>query len=248
MADKIMKGNLFMLVRLQKYLADAGLCSRRKAEEYILQNKVKINNMLITKLGEKVDTEKDIVYFENREINIDTNKIYIILNKPREYITTVKDQFNRPTVMDLVKDINYRIVPVGRLDYDTSGLLIMTNDGNLVYKITHPKYSINKVYIARVKGIPKEEEIYRFENGLYIDEYKTSHAKFDIIKKYNDFSEVSITIHEGKNRQIRKMCDSIGHEVISLQRIAIGNIFLGDLLVKKYRYLSQKEIDYLYKI
>ncbi len=168
-----------------------------------------------------------------------------MLNKPVGYITTVKDQFNRPTVLDLIKDINFRLVPVGRLDYDTSGLLLLTNDGDLVYKITHPKHDINKIYIAKIQGIPNDSEIYKFENGLYIDNYKTSKAKFEILKTFKNFSEVKITIHEGKNRQVRKMCDTIGHKVIELKRISIGNISLGSLPIGQFRYLTKKEIDYI---
>lgn len=232
-----------MSIRVQKYLADAGICSRRKAEQYILEGKVRINDKVVFELGTKV-TEDDEVYFENKKIKIEDKKVYIMLNKPVNYITTVKDQFGRDTVIDLIKDINYRLVPVGRLDYDTSGLLIMTNDGNLVYKLTHPKHNIDKVYVAKLEGIIKKEEIYRFENGIYIDNYKTSNAKIEILNLNNNNSNVKITIHEGKNRQIRKMCDAIGHNVLSLKRISIGDINL-DVPMGKYRYLTSKEIEYL---
>lgn len=232
-----------MSIRVQKYLADAGICSRRKAEQYILEGKVRVNDKVVFELGIKV-TEDDEVYFENKKIKIENKKVYIMLNKPVNYITTVKDQFGRATVMDLIKDINYRLVPVGRLDYDTSGLLIMTNDGNLVYKLTHPKHNIDKVYVAKLEGIIKKEEIYRFENGIYIDNYKTSNAKIEILNLNNNNSNVKITIHEGKNRQIRKMCDAIGHNVLSLKRISIGDINL-DVPMGKYRYLTSKEIEYL---
>lgn len=237
-----------MIVRLQKYLADAGICSRRKAETLILEGKVTVNNTIITELGTKVDTQKDSVCYDGIKVSIKDKNVYIILNKPIEYITTVKDQFGRLTVMDLIKDIEYRLVPVGRLDYDTSGLLIMTNDGDLVYKITHPKHNINKVYIAQIKGIPTQQEISDFEKGLFIDDYKTSDAKFEILKTENNHATVKITIHEGKNRQVRKMCDKIGHPVISLTRVAIGDIELGQLAVGEYRYLTDDEINYLKKI
>jgi 23S rRNA pseudouridine2605 synthase len=237
-----------MVVRLQKYLADAGICSRRKAEILILEGKVKVNDKVVTELGTKVDSEKDSIYFEDKKIDISNKNVYIILNKPKEYVTTVKDQFGRATVMDLIKDIECRLVPVGRLDYNTSGLIIMTNDGELVYKITHPKHNINKVYIAQIKGIPTSQEIFDFENGLYIEDYKTSDAKFEFMQTKNNISTVKITIHEGKNRQIRKMCDKIGHPVIELTRISIGDIQLEQLATGQYRYLTDKEIDYLKKI
>lgn len=235
-----------MSIRVQKYLADAGICSRRKAEQYILEGKVRVNDKVVFELGTKV-TEDDEVYFENKKIKIEDKKVYIMLNKPVNYITTVKDQFGRATVMDLIKDINYRLVPVGRLDYDTSGLLIMTNDGNLVYKLTHPKHNIDKVYVAKLEGIIKKKEIYKFENGIYIDNYKTSNAKIEVLNLSNNNSNVKITIHEGKNRQIRKMCDAIGHSVLSLKRISIGDINL-DVPIGKYRYLTSKEIEYLNRL
>lgn len=235
-----------MSIRVQKYLADAGICSRRKAEQYILEGKVRINNKVVFELGTKV-SEDDEVYFENKKIKIEDKKVYIMLNKPVNYITTVKDQFGRATVMDLIKDINYRLVPVGRLDYDTSGLLIMTNDGDLVYKLTHPKHNIDKVYVAKLEGIIKKEEIYKFENGIHIDNYKTSNAKIEVLNLSNNNSNVKITIHEGKNRQIRKMCDAIGHSVLSLKRISIGDINL-DVPIGKYRYLTSKEIEYLNRL
>lgn len=235
-----------MSIRVQKYLADAGICSRRKAEQYILEGKVRVNDKVVFELGTKV-TEDDEVYFENKKIKIEDKKVYIMLNKPVNYITTVKDQFGRATVMDLIKDINYRLVPVGRLDYDTSGLLIMTNDGDLVYKLTHPKHNIDKVYVAKLEGIIKKEEIYKFENGIYIDNYKTSNAKIEVLNLSNNNSNVKITIHEGKNRQIRKMCDAIGHSVLSLKRISIGDINL-DVPIGKYRYLTSKEIEYLNRL
>jgi len=232
-----------LLIRVQKYLSDAGICSRRKAEQYIIEGKVKVNGKIVS-LGAKVN-ENDEVYFENKKVKLQTKKIYIMLNKPVNYITTVKDQFNRLTVMDLIKDIDYRLVPVGRLDYDTSGLLIMTNDGDLVYKLTHPKHNINKVYIAKLEGILQKEQIYEFENGIYIDGYKTSNAKIEILNSNNKISNVRITIHEGKNRQIRKMCSAIGHNVLALKRISVGNLYLGKLQVSKYRNLTLKEINYL---
>lgn len=234
-----------MEIRLQKYLADSGICSRRKAEEYILAGRVKVNGEVINTLGTKVDDEKDKVYFDNKLLKQKEKKVYLMLNKPEGYVTTVKDQFDRKTVMDLIKDIPYRVVPIGRLDYDTSGLLLFTNDGEVVYKLTHPKHNIDKVYEAKIKGIPSKEEIKNFENGLYIDNYKTSKAKLEIIKTEKDTSIVRITIHEGKNRQVRKMCEKIGHSVIKLKRISIGNIKLGNLPVGEYRILNKKEENYI---
>ncbi len=208
-------------MRLQKYLAMCGIASRRKSEALILQGRVKVNGKVIDELGYKIDPDTDIVLFDNKRVIKKENYIYIALNKPEGYITTVKDQFNRPTVLDLVKNVNERIYPVGRLDYDTSGLIFLTNDGDLTYRLTHPKHEVEKVYIAKIKGIPTEEELNKFRNGLKIDDYITSKAKIEVLKKYNNYSIVKITIHEGKNRQVRKMCEKINHPVISLKRVAI---------------------------
>ncbi len=235
-------------MRLQKYMALAGVASRRKSEKIILQGKVKVNGKVIKQLGTKIDPNKDIVMVNDKKIEIEEQNIYIILNKPVGYVTTVKDQFNRKTVLDLIKNVKERIYPVGRLDYDTSGLLLLTNDGDITYKLTHPSYEIDKTYVATVEGTPTKKEMKRFEEGLIIDGYKTSKAKIKIIRKNLNNSILKITIHEGKNRQIRKMCQSINHPVICLKRISMGEIKLGSLETGKWRFLSKKEIQYLKNI
>nr|WP_317368675.1 pseudouridine synthase [uncultured Tyzzerella sp.] len=234
-------------MRLQKFLADSGICSRRKAEEHILAGDVLVNNKIVTELGLKVDEKRDKVYFKNKPVKIEQKKVYIMLNKPEGCVTTSKEQFDRKTVFDYI-NIKERVVPVGRLDYDTSGLLILTNDGDLTYKLTHPKHSIKKVYIAKVYGIPNKEKLERFKNGLIIDDYKTAPASIQILEKDNKYSTLRITITEGKNRQVRKMCDAIGHKVISLKRIEIDKISIGNLKIGEYRYLTNEEISYLKKI
>lgn len=234
-------------VRLQKYLADSGIASRRKAEELILLGKVKVNSKVITELGTKVDPEKDIVEFNGKRVISNNSKhIYILLNKPIGYVTTVKDQFGRDTVMDLVK-VDKRVVPVGRLDMYTSGALILTDDGEFVNRITHPSHKINKSYIATVKGIVTKEEIEKLKNGVQIEDYTTSKANAKIIKidKEKDISRIEIVIHEGKNRQVRKMCEAIGRKVLALHRTKIGNIEVRNLKLGTWRYLNQKEIESL---
>lgn len=235
------------MVRLQKFLADCGVCSRRKAEEYILSGKVKVNNNIVTELGTKVDEIKDKVYFNNKLVNIENSKVYIMLNKPEGCVTTAKEQFNRKTVFDYI-NIKERVVPVGRLDYDTSGLLLLTNDGDLTYKLTHPKHSIKKVYIAKVYGVPNKKKLDTFKKGIIIDGYKTLPSNIEIIEKDNKYSVLKIIITEGRNRQVRKMCEAIGHRVASLKRIAIEDLSIGDLKVGEYRYLTKKEVKYLKKI
>ena len=232
--------------RLQKYLADCGIASRRKCEELILNGKVEVNGVIVTTLGTKV-TDKDKIKYNGKEVKKVEEKVYILLNKPIGYVTTVKDQFNRDTVLDLIK-CNKRIVPVGRLDMYTSGALILTNDGDFVNKLTHPKNEINKTYNATVAGIVSQEDIKKLSEGVLIDdEYKTKPAKVKILKidEEKNISRIQITIHEGKNRQVRKMCEAIGKKVLALHRSKIGNIDVKDLKLGEWRYLTEKEKEYI---
>jgi len=233
--------------RLQKYIAQSGIASRRKAEDLIKSGSVKVNGKVILEPWFMVD-DNDVVRVNDKPVSREKRLVYIMLNKPVGYITTAKEQFSRKTVLDLIKGIPERIFPVGRLDYDTSGLLLLTNDGQFAYKLTHPKYEINKVYIAKVKGIPSKEEIKKFETGLEIENYITAPAKLNVKKKLGNASVLEIVIHEGRNRQIRKMCEAIGHPVIELSRISIGNVSIGSLPVGKWRYLTEKEIQSLMNI
>lgn len=234
--------------RLQKYLANCGVASRRKCEEYILQGKVKVNGQIVTELGTKINTEKDIIEFEGKQIKENTKHVYILLNKPIGYVTTSDDQFGRDTVLDLVK-VKERIVPVGRLDMYTSGALILTNDGDFVYKVTHPKHEIEKTYTVTVKGIVKNNEVEQLRNGVKIEDYITKPAKVKILKTDNEkeISRLEITIHEGKNRQVRKMCEAVGRKVLALHRSKIGNIGVKDLELGKWRFLNSREVQELIK-
>ena len=237
-----------MEIRLQKYLADCGIASRRKSEELILQGAVSVNNKIIKELGTKIDIEKDEVKYLGKVVKFtNEEKIYILLNKPIGYVTTIKDQFDRPTVLDLVK-INKRVVPVGRLDMYTSGAIILTNDGDFVYKVTHPKHEIDKTYTVTIIGKITNEDIGKLQNGVRIDdEYITKPAKVKILKidMEKNQSRIAITIHEGKNRQVRKMMVAIGKKVISLHRSKIGNIEVKDLELGKWRYLKKSEVSSL---
>lgn len=238
-------------IRLQKYLAEGGIASRRKAEELILQGKITVNDIKVSELGTKVNPKKDIVKYNGKKVEIQDELVYILLNKPIGYVTTVKDQFNRETILDLVK-VKKRLVPVGRLDMYTSGALILTNDGDFVYKLTHPKHEIDKTYTVTIKGIVKKEEIEQLKKGIKIEDYLTKPAKVKILKtdEEKNISRLEITIHEGKNRQVRKMCEAIGHKVLALHRSKIGDIIVKDLPLGKWRYLTKKEVDnfskYLY--
>lgn len=231
-------------IRLQKYLADCGIASRRKSEELIKQGQVKVNGKTITELGTKVIPNKDIVEYNGKKIELKKEYVYILLNKPIGYVTTVKDQFNRDSVLDLVKT-NKRLVPVGRLDMYTSGALILTNDGDFVYKVTHPKHEIEKTYTVTIIGIVKKEEVEKLKKGVEIENYITKPAKVKILKidEEKNQSRLEITIHEGKNRQVRKMCEAIGHKVLALHRSKIAGIDVKDIPLGKWRYLTNKEVN-----
>ena len=240
--------------RLQKYLANAGIASRRKCEELILDGKIKVNGKIITELGTKIDTEKDKIEYNNKIIKLNNKKIYILLNKPIGYVTTAKDQFNRSTVLDLIKGVDERLVPVGRLDMYTSGALLLSNDGDFINKVTHPKNEIEKTYNVTINGIISQKEIETLRNGVEIinnnESYITQKAKVRILKidEEKNLSRIQITIHEGKNREVRKMCNSIGKKVLALHRSKIGNIEVNNLSLGKWRYLNENEIKHLYNI
>ena len=230
--------------RLQKFMARCGVASRRKCEEIITAGRVKVNNLVVSELGNKINPEEDSVEVDNKIINIEENKVYIALNKPEGIVSTVKDEKGRETILDLVKT-KERIYPIGRLDYDTCGLIILTNDGDIYNKVIHPRQAINKVYMAILEGCPNEEEIATFCNGVDIDGYITAKAGFEITKRIGFNCRATITIHEGKNRQIRKMCEVIGHPVVALKRISVGNILLGNMEKGEWRNLTFDEINYL---
>ena len=232
--------------RLQKYMASCGIASRRKCEELILLGKVKVNGNVIEELGFKVNPLKDIVEYDGRVITKEEKKVYIMLNKPEDVITSVKDEKDRKTVIDIVK-VNERIFPIGRLDYDSSGLILLTNDGELYNKIIHPRVELDKKYVAVVKGEVSLDDKEKFESGIDIGGYITAPAKLKMLEYSHrkDLSTIEVCIHEGKNRQIRKMCSAINHEVISLKRVSIGNIRLGQLKKGEYRCLNDEEMKYL---
>ena len=234
--------------RLQKFLASSGIASRRKCEQYILDGKIKVNGKVVTELGTKINPQTDIIEFEGRTVKKEEKLVYIILNKPIGYVTTSKDQFQRDNVLDLVK-VKERIVPVGRLDMYTSGALILSNDGDFVYKVTHPKHEIEKTYTVTVKGIIKKEEVEKLRSGVEIENYITKPAKVKILKtdEEKDISRLEITIHEGKNRQVRKMCEAVGRKVLALHRSKIGGIEVKNIELGKWRYLSKEEVEKILK-
>ncbi|WP_139904603.1 pseudouridine synthase [Clostridium thermarum] len=230
--------------RLQKYMAHCGIASRRKCEELILAGKVTVNGVVITELGTRIDPTGDKIYVDGVLIQPEERMRYIALNKPVGYVTTVKDEKNRPTVLDLIK-VEERIYPIGRLDYNTSGLLLLTNDGDVYNRVIHPRKAINKVYVALVRGLITEDKIQRFKTGIDIGDYITAPASLEILSVSKNSTTVKIVIHEGKNRQIRRMCEKIGNPVLELKRVKVGNISLGNLPLGKWRELTAEEINYL---
>lgn len=231
-------------IRLQKFLADSGVASRRKCEELIAQGRVEVNGQLVSIPGTKINGS-EIIKVDGKQIGQHPEKVYIILNKPVGYISSAKDQFSRKTVLDLIGTIKERIYPVGRLDYDTSGLILLTNDGEFANKMMHPKHELEKVYRAIISGKLSETEIRSLKKGIAIEDYVTAPAKVNIIEMSDKDSIVEITIHEGKNRQVRKMFEAIGHTILRLKRISIGPIQIKGLEEGMWRYLSKDEIKAL---
>jgi len=235
------------LERLQKFLARAGIGSRRYCEQIILSGAVKVNGKRVDTLGTKV-SDSDRVEVNGKLVKPVSEKLYFILNKPRGYVTTVKDDRGRKTVLDLLPEVSTRIYPVGRLDYDTEGLLLLTNDGNFAYALTHPKYKVPKTYLVKIKGIITAKEIDRLEAGILLEDGKTAPAKAQIIKidQSSQTSTIKLTIREGKNRQVRRMCSTLGFPVLSLKRIQFGCLRLENLPLGRFRKLSKQEVNKLY--
>lgn len=228
-------------MRINKYIANCGICSRRAADELVLNGKVEINGDIINIPGFDVDI-KDTVKINGKIIKLQDEKIYILLNKPKGYITTSEEQFGRPCIMDLIKE-NIRVFPVGRLDMDTEGMILLTNDGELTNNIIHPRNKIEKRYIVEIHEKVTTSQIKSLTNGVDIGGYITSPA----VVKLLDDKHLEITITEGKNRQVRRMCEAVDIIVYNLKRISIGNLTLGDLKVGTYRRITENEINKIFK-
>lgn len=226
------------MIRLNKYIAECGVCSRRSADTLIQSGKVSVNGEVITELGVKIDEISDTIEVDNKIIKKENKLVYIMLNKPKGYVTTSKEQFGRKSVLDLI-DTNLRVYPIGRLDMYTEGLLLLTNDGNFANEMMHPKNKIEKTYIAKVSGNITNEKIEMLKRGVDIGGYVTKPAK---VRKILDKNELEIVISEGKNRQVRKMCNAVGLNVINLKRTKIGNLNLGKLKLGSYKYFDKNII------
>ena len=235
------------IVRINKYIASCGVTSRRKADELIIAGKVAVNGAIMREPGYDVQPDDEVVC-DGRKISLEVGKTYILLNKPVGYVTTTSDDKDRPTVLDLIQDEDKRIFPVGRLDYNTSGLLILTNDGDVANKLMHPSKELDKTYRAVVSGILTRGKIARLEKGMDIGGFRTSPAKVEVRKHNRNSTVVDITIHEGKNHQVRRMFKAVDTPVQTLERIKIGNLVIGRLAVGGYRKLGPAEVEYLKSI
>ena len=231
-------------MRLAKYLAEAGIASRRKAEEFIVQGRVKVNGLLVQEKGYIINPDLDRVEFDGRIITRE-EKVYILLNKPAGYISSVFDPQGRPTVMDLLKDITLRVYPVGRLDFDTEGLLLLSNDREFTNLMIHPRYEMTKTYQALVEGKPDKKSLQMLREGIQLDDGLTAPAQVNILEAYKDKTLLEIEIHEGRKRQVKRMCQAIGHPVISLKRNAFGFLKLQGVALGKYRFLTPVEVNKL---
>ena len=236
-----------MLVRLNKFLSQAGAASRREADRLIAEGRVKVNKQVVQELGYKVDDEVDRIEIDSREVRKEKNLMYLMLNKPKGYLVTLKDNFGRPTVMNLLSNLKKRVFPVGRLDFDSEGLLLLTNDGELAYRLTHPRYNIKKTYLVKVKGEPDSLKLSKLKKGIFIDGKKTAPAKVALLESSPKRSFLRIEIHEGRKREVRRMFEFIGHRVLKLVRVDFAGLKIGKLKSGTWRFLRQQEIKKLKK-
>ncbi|MEG1710548.1 MAG: pseudouridine synthase [Clostridia bacterium] len=232
------------MVRLNKFMADCGVDSRRACDEIITEGRVKVNGKVIRELGVIINELNDSVMVDGHRISEVKKDYYIMLHKPKGYVTTVKDDKGRKTVMDLI-NVKARLFPIGRLDFDTEGLLLLTNDGDLAQALTHPSNEVSKTYVARIKGKISETELQQLRNGVIVEEKQTGPSLVKMLESNDDETRIELTITEGRNHQIKKMLEVVGKEVLFLKRTAIGDLKLGGLSRGQYKYLSDKEIEIL---
>lgn len=232
-------------MRINKYLASCGLGSRRKVEELIINKKIKVNGVIVTDLSTDIK-DNDIVFFVDKKVILETEKVYIMLNKPKCYITSLKDEKDRRVVTDLIKNCKVKVFPVGRLDYNTEGLLILTNDGDFANEIIHPSKHISKTYEVKTKFMLTNKQMAQIRKGIIIDSQLTLPAEITFIDRDENYFVYHITIYEGRNREIRKMFESLNLKIYNLKRLSIGNLELGDLQMGKYKYLTKEEINKIF--
>ena len=233
-------------IRIQKFFTDCGVLSRRAAEEEIKAGRVQINGE-VAQIGQKIDPERDLVTYRGKPVTMDTHprNVYIMLNKPRGYVTTMHDDQGRPCITELIQDIPVRVYPIGRLDMDSEGLLLLTNDGELANKLTHPRHEIPKIYHVKIAGTVTQDQLKALGRPMDIDGYVIQPVEVKLISIQSDHCVLRMTLYEGRNRQIRKMCQSQNLPILTLRRIAIGNLELGNLTPGQWRYLTQAQVQYL---
>ncbi len=230
-----------MEMRLQKFLAQAGIASRRGAEELISRGEVLVNGQPV-EVGAKVDPGSDRITYLGKKVQLEEQKVYILMNKPAGVVTTAKDTHGRSTVLDLLKDVDERVYPVGRLDIDTEGLLLLTNDGDFAYALTHPKFKVAKYYQVKVKGLPGEATLNRLRTGLVLDDGPTAPAEVQVLSSERGQATLLMVLHEGRKRQVKRMCQAVGHPVLHLKRVQFGGVGLDNLLPGHWRHLRASEV------
>lgn len=231
-----------MAVRLNKFLSLAGVTSRREADRWILEGRISVNNTLVDELGLKVDGEKDVVRVDGRKIQVKPKPVYILLNKPAGYLVTLKDPFQRPTIRSLLPASLGRVFPVGRLDLESEGLLVLTNDGELAYRLSHPRFGVKKAYLAKIRGEPNKDALRRLERGVYLEGEKTAPAKAALVAPGQKSSWLRLELQEGRKREVREMCRAVGHPVLELRRVEFAGLVLEGLRPGQWRHLEPREV------
>jgi pseudouridine synthase len=229
-------------VRLNKFLSEAGVASRREADRWILEGRVSVNRKIVDELGVKVDEDQDVVKVDGVTVRKESRPVYILLNKPAGYLVTLKDPFHRPTVRDLIPSSLGRIFPVGRLDFESEGALLLTNDGELAYRLTHPRFGALKIYVAKVRGEPDERALRRLERGVSLEGKKTAPAKAALLTANPKSSRLRIELREGRKREVREMCRAVGHPVLELRRVEFAGLGLKPLKPGEWRHLEPREV------
>jgi len=234
-----------MLIRLQKAIADSGLASRRKAEELIAAGRVVVNGRVVTELGTKVDPTRDHIKVDGRHLKPMPPQTFLIVNKPRGFVSSLSDPEGRPTITNLLRGVTMRVFPVGRLDFDSEGLLLLTNDGQIAHTLLHPRYHVQKTYLIKVKGVLTDEDIASLERGVKLEDGLTAPAQVKKVRKAEANSWLEITIHEGRKHQVKRMLEVVGHPVLRLTRVRFGPLALGDLAPGEFRFLTDREANAL---
>ncbi len=237
-----------MRVRLNKFLSEAGVASRREADRWILEGRVSVNRRIVDELGVKVDEDRDVVQVDGRTVKKENRLLYILLNKPAGYLVTLKDPYRRPTVRDLMPASLGRIFPVGRLDFESEGALLLTNDGELAHRLTHPRFGVRKVYLAKVRGEPDKKALGRLERGVLLEGKKTAPAKAVLLTASPKSSALRIELYEGRKREVREMCRAVGHPVLELRRVEFAGLRLKPLKPGEWRHLEARELRRLKKL